>query len=132
MADEDEILSAAKDYKKGHHHCHAERSESFLSSGVQVLPLRLAQGFGSRAQHDTGRSLRLMPIGDPQEFPYLTAVAVAFALGTVSGADRSHWTAPAGDTRAAQADNPVHMAEVVAAVLLAVVAGNRAAAVAAR
>ena len=34
--------------------CHAERSEgeASASSEPEMLPLRCAQGFGSRAQHD--------------------------------------------------------------------------------
>jgi hypothetical protein len=32
--------------------CHPERSERSVPQGTEMLPLRCAQGFGSRAQHD--------------------------------------------------------------------------------
>ena len=55
---------------------------------------------------------------------------MAFALGTVPGADRSHWTDQTGGTRAAQAGSPVHMAEMAALDLPTTTAGSRAVAVA--
>ncbi len=51
---------------------------------------------------------------------------MAFALDTASGVVRSHWTVPSGGTKAAQAGSPVHMAELIALVLLETTAGQRA------
>ena len=39
--------------------CHAERSEASASSAPEMLPLRFAQGFGSRAQHDRAWAARM-------------------------------------------------------------------------
>ena len=68
----------------------------------------------------------------PEKKRPLTAASVACALDTVPGADRIHWTALPGGRKAAQAGNPVHMAEMAALVLLATMAGSRAAAGAVR
>ena len=66
------------------------------------------------------------PCGRPAKRSCPTAVSEAFALDTLSGADRSHWTAPTGGTRAAQTGSPVHTAGMTVLVLLGTAAGSRA------
>jgi hypothetical protein len=66
------------------------------------------------------------PLRSSSQDGCLTAASVAFALDTASGVDRSHWTAPSGGTKAAQAGSPAHMAELIALVLLETTAGQRA------
>ena len=52
----------------------------------------------------------------------------AFALDTVSEADRSHVSAPEDGIQVAQVGSPVRMAERAALVLLEALAGSRVAA----
>ena len=73
---------------------------------------------------------------------YLIAASVAFPQGTVPVADRPYWADQTDDSRAAEAGNPVHTAEVFPLLLesaadsravaaAVVVVGSRVAAVAA-
>ena len=64
------------------------------------------------------------PLRSSSQDGCLTAASVAFALDTASGVDRSHWAAPSGGTKAAQAGSPVHMVELIALVLLETRAGT--------